>query len=75
MTEMRSLSDDDDGSLAEDDEVDASDADEGDEDDVPALDATNVGLAFETILIEIYRIVRKNLEAGKYDPDRPAPRI
>ena len=38
-----------------------------------ALDATNVDLAFETILIEIYRIVRKNLEAGKYDPDRPAP--
>ena len=25
------------------------------------------------VLIEIYRIVRKNLEAGKYDPDRPAP--
>ena len=38
-----------------------------------ALDATNVDLAFETILIEIYRIVRKNLEAGKYDPARPAP--
>ena len=38
-----------------------------------ALDATNVDLAFETILLEIYRIVRKNLEAGKYDPDRPAP--
>jgi len=38
-----------------------------------ALDATNVELAFETVLIEIYRIVRKNLEAGKYDPDRPAP--
>jgi len=38
-----------------------------------ALDATNVDLAFETILIEIYRIVRKNLEQGKYDPDRPAP--
>jgi len=38
-----------------------------------ALDSTNVDLAFETILIEIYRIVRKNLEAGKYDPDRPAP--
>ena len=38
-----------------------------------ALDATNVDLAFETILIEIYRIVRKNLEAGKYNPDRPAP--
>ena len=68
-----------------------------------ALDATNVDLAFETILsaprlptdrgakaglrgvaalisrvmrggaVEIYRIVRKNLEAGKYDPDRPAP--
>ena len=38
-----------------------------------AYDATNVDLAFETILIEIYRIVRKNLEAGKYDPDRPAP--
>mmetsp|Transcript_7742 Transcript_7742/g.23187 ORF Transcript_7742/g.23187 Transcript_7742/m.23187 type:complete len:153 (+) Transcript_7742:340-798(+) len=30
-----------------------------------ALDATNVDLAFETILIEIYRIVtRKTLEAG-----------
>merc|ERR1719217_845694 len=38
-----------------------------------AKDATNVDLAFETILIEIYRIVRKNLDAGKYDPDRPAP--
>ena len=38
-----------------------------------ALDATNVDLAFETILVEIYRIVRKNLEQGKYDPDRPAP--
>ena len=38
-----------------------------------AKDATNVDLAFETILIEIYRIVRKNLEAGKYDPARPAP--
>ena len=38
-----------------------------------ALDTTNVDLAFETILIEIYRIVRKNLEAGKYDPARPAP--
>ena len=30
-----------------------------------ALDATNVDLAFETILIEIYRIVRKNLEGGR----------
>jgi len=38
-----------------------------------ALDSTNVDLAFETICIEIYRIVRKNLAAGKYDPDRPAP--
>lgn len=38
-----------------------------------AYDATNVDLAFETTLIEIYRIVRKNLEAGKYDPARPAP--
>jgi len=38
-----------------------------------ALDSTNVDLAFETICIEIYRIVRKNLDAGKYDPDRPAP--
>eukprot|EP00908_Phaeocystis_cordata_P010418 Transcript_2127.p1 GENE.Transcript_2127~~Transcript_2127.p1 ORF type:complete len:203 (+),score=84.89 Transcript_2127:255-863(+) len=38
-----------------------------------AYDATNVDLAFETTLIEIYRIVRKNLEAGKYDPSRPAP--
>jgi len=38
-----------------------------------AKDSTNVDLAFETILIEIYRIVRKNLDAGKYDPDRPAP--
>ena len=38
-----------------------------------ACDATNVDLAFETTLIEIYRIVRKNLEAGKYDPGRPAP--
>ena len=38
-----------------------------------ALDSTNVDLAFETICIEIYRIVRKNLEAGKYDPDRPSP--
>ena len=34
-----------------------------------ALDATNVEarIRFETILLEIYRIVRKNLEAGKYD--------
>ena len=40
-----------------------------------ARDATNVDLAFETILIEIYRIVRKNLDAGKYDPDRPAPSL
>ena len=38
-----------------------------------AYDATNVDLAFETTLIEIYRIVRKNLAAGKYDPTRPAP--
>ena len=38
-----------------------------------ALDATNVDLAFETTMIEVYRIVRKNLEAGKYDPARPAP--
>ena len=38
-----------------------------------ALDGQNVDLAFETLLIEIYRIVRKNLEAGKYDPARPAP--
>jgi Ras-related protein Rab-11A len=38
-----------------------------------AYDATNVDLAFETSLIEIYRIVRKNLAAGKYDPTRPAP--
>merc|ERR1740130_569824 len=37
-----------------------------------ALDATNVDLAFETILIEIYRIVtRKTLEAGADGP-RPA---
>ena len=40
-----------------------------------ALDGQNVDLAFETLLIEIYRIVRKNLEAGKYDPARPAPSI
>ena len=38
-----------------------------------AYDATNVDLALETTLIEVYRIVRKNLEAGKYDPCRPAP--
>ena len=38
-----------------------------------AYDATNVDLAFETILIEIYRIVRKNLEASKYGPSRLAP--
>lgn len=38
-----------------------------------ALDSTNVSLAFETVLIEIYRIVRKNLAANKYDPDRPCP--
>jgi len=38
-----------------------------------ALDATNIDLAFETVLIEIYRIVRKNLAANKYNPDRPAP--
>merc|ERR1712046_256936 len=37
-----------------------------------ALDATNVDLAFETILIEIYRIVtRKTLEQGADGP-RPA---
>ena len=35
-----------------------------------ALDATNVDLAFETILIEIYRIVRKNLE-GEPRPEPP----
>jgi len=40
---------------------------------IRALDATNVDLAFETILIEIYRIVtRKTLEAGADGP-RPAP--
>ncbi len=34
-----------------------------------ALDSTNVDLAFETILIEIYRIVtRKTLEAGGDGP-------
>jgi len=38
-----------------------------------ARDSTNVDLAFETILIEVYRIVRKGLDSGKYDPDRPAP--
>jgi len=39
-----------------------------------ALDATNVDLAFETILIEIYRIVtRKTLEAGADGGSRPAP--
>ena len=37
-----------------------------------ALDATNVDLAFETILIEIYRIVtRKTLEAGADGGPRP----
>jgi len=60
-------------------EVDVEDAKDFAEDnnlafiETSALDATNVELAFETILIEIYRIVRKNLVAGKYDPDRPAP--
>ena len=34
-----------------------------------AMDATNVDVAFETILIEIYRIVtRKTLEAGGDGP-------
>tara|TARA_B100000524_G_scaffold205091_1_gene107091 strand:- start:282 stop:710 length:429 start_codon:yes stop_codon:yes gene_type:complete len=38
-----------------------------------ALDATNVDLAFETILIEIYRIVtRKTLEAGGEAPQPDA---
>jgi small GTP-binding protein len=59
--------------------VDAEDARDFAEDhnlafiEASALDATNVNLAFETILLEIYRIVRRNLEAGRYDPDRPAP--
>ena len=38
-----------------------------------ALDATNVDLAFETLLAEIYRVVRKNIVAGRCNPDRPAP--
>jgi len=38
-----------------------------------AFEGTNVDLAFETILIEIYRIVRKNIEAGRCHPDRPCP--
>lgn len=38
-----------------------------------ALDATNVDLAFETILAEVYRVVRKNIAAGRCNPDRPAP--
>ena len=25
------------------------------------------------VLIEVYRIVRKNLESNKYNPERPAP--
>ena len=59
--------------------VDAEDAKDFAEDnnlafiETSALDATNVDLAFETTMIEVYRIVRKNLEAGKYDPLRPAP--
>ena len=37
------------------------------------LQGTNVDLAFETLLIEIYRVVRKNIEAGRCHPDRPCP--
>jgi len=59
--------------------VDVEDAKDFAEDNNPAFietsaqDATNVDLAFETILIEIYRIVRKNVEAGRHNPARPAP--
>uniref|UniRef100_A0A7S4C161 Uncharacterized protein n=1 Tax=Chrysotila carterae TaxID=13221 RepID=A0A7S4C161_CHRCT len=38
-----------------------------------AQNATNVDLAFETILIEIFRIVRKAVDAGRHNPARPAP--
>jgi len=38
-----------------------------------AYDNTNVELAFDTLVVEIYRIVKKNLEHNKYDPDRPCP--
>mmetsp|Transcript_1623 Transcript_1623/g.3529 ORF Transcript_1623/g.3529 Transcript_1623/m.3529 type:complete len:215 (-) Transcript_1623:77-721(-) len=38
-----------------------------------AQQSVNVDLAFETILIEIFRITRKNVEAGRHNPARPSP--
>eukprot|EP00962_Isochrysis_galbana_P012776 scaffold3618_cov129-Isochrysis_galbana.AAC.2 len=38
-----------------------------------AADASNVDIAFETVVLEVYRKVRKNIEAGKCNPDRPSP--
>ena len=59
--------------------VDAEDAKDFAEDnnlafiEASALDNSNVNLAFETLLAEIYRIVHKSIAAGKCNPDRPAP--
>jgi len=33
----------------------------------------NVDLAFETIAIQAFRIIRKAVEAGRHDPTRPCP--
>jgi len=38
-----------------------------------AADGHNVDLAFETVLMEVYRKLRKNIDAGKCNPDRPSP--
>lgn len=38
-----------------------------------AADGSNVDIAFETVVLEVYRKVRKNIEAGKCNPDRPSP--
>ncbi len=40
-----------------------------------ASDGSNVDLAFETCLLEVYRKVRKAIEAGKCNPDRPSPSL
>ena len=38
-----------------------------------AADGSNVDIAFETVIMEVYRKLRKNIEAGKCHPDRPSP--
>jgi GTPase SAR1 family protein len=38
-----------------------------------AADASNVAVAFKTVVLEVYRKVRKNIDAGKCNPDRPSP--